>query len=223
VTVGGVEFTAVGTHLESSSQSTRREQAEELLEVVPAEGPAVLAGDFNSGPGTSTDAYDLLTEEFTDAYATQHPDSDGFTCCQAADLTNEESQLEKRVDAVLGRGLTPTAASRVGHEPDDRISFDADSGPVELWPSDHAGVVATFQTDGTPTPTATTTPTRTVTPTQTPATPDTPTATPRRSPQPTGTTTETADGDGPGFGVTGSLAALGGLGYALRRRLTRRK
>ncbi|MFC7058334.1 endonuclease/exonuclease/phosphatase family protein [Halovenus salina] len=222
VTVGGATFTAVGTHLESSSRSTRRKQAEELLEVAPDDGPVVLAGDFNSGPGTSTDAYDLLTRNFTDAYGTRNPDSDGFTCCQPAALDNEESQLEKRVDAVLVRGATPTAASRTGHEPDDRITYESADGPVELWPSDHAGVVATFELDDSlATPTAT--------PTETPTSVETPTpvvTTPEESPEPTETQTESAteaaDGDGPGFGVAGAVTALGGFGYALGR-LARRE
>jgi len=59
----------------------------------------------------------------------------GATCCQRADLRNEESLLDNRVDYVFSSGEFETLDSRrVGHRPKDRIEG--------LWPSDHAGVVA---------------------------------------------------------------------------------
>jgi len=62
----------------------------------------------------------------------------GPTCCQADDLMNETSRLTGRIDMVFHRGdLTPTTASVVGNQPEDRT-------PSGLWPSDHAGVVTTF-------------------------------------------------------------------------------
>jgi len=83
------------------------------------------------------------------------PTADGYTCCQDDDLTNDESQLSRRVDAVLYRGgANPTAIERVGAATDDRVSLDDES--VTLWPSDHAGVVATFEIDSTVDPEAAT-------------------------------------------------------------------
>jgi hypothetical protein len=44
---------------------------------------------------------------------------------------------------VLTRGpVTPLAACRVGADPEDRITATTSDGETELWPSDHAGVVA---------------------------------------------------------------------------------
>ena len=62
------------------------------------------------------------------------------TCCQADDLANEASELNKRIDQIFVKGvaLHPGGTIRtltVGDKPDDRLS----SG---LWPSNHAGVVA---------------------------------------------------------------------------------
>lgn len=146
VTVGGEDVTVATTHLESSRTSVRERQAEELIDVLPADRPVVLAGDFNSGPGGSRDAYDLLADRFDDAHATLRPDEDGFTCCQDEDLRNEESQLSRRIDGVLYRGgPEPTAIERVGTDPDDRVLVETEDGSVRLWPSDHAGVVASLE------------------------------------------------------------------------------
>lgn len=193
VTLGGVETTVATTHLESADEGIRREQSRELLELLPADRPVVLAGDFNSSPGAA--AYDLLTETFTDAYTSVRPDADGFTCCQAPDLRNETSKLSKRIDGVLSRGgVEPTGVSRVGADPADRVAADVDGKTARLWPSDHAGVVATFEVTATPTPTRTTTEsTRTRTTTETTAT-------------------------GPGFGVA---AAVGGVVAGALARLRR--
>jgi hypothetical protein len=129
------------------SGDVRTRQAEELLSLLPADRPVILAGDFNSGPGTSTGAYDVLTASFEDAYAVRNPDGDGYTCCHASDLRNEQPSLSRRIDAVLYRGgVRPTTASRVGHEADDRLSVEVNGETERIWPSDHAGVVATFET-----------------------------------------------------------------------------
>jgi hypothetical protein len=228
------EFTAVSTHLESSSSVSRRQQAQELLDQLPEDRPVVLCGDFNSGPGTVVDTYELLTGSFADPYSALEPDRDGFTCCQAADLTNEESRLDRRIDAVLARGeLRPTAVTRVGHRPEDRVAVESGDGTVQLWPSDHAGVVGTFELTGIPTPTPTATPTPTQTPTETPTatptatdtadgsetTPGPQTDTPNRTvtTERTATAEGAADSDGAGFGVGSALAALGSAWYGLKR------
>jgi hypothetical protein len=63
----------------------------------------------------------------------------GDTCCQDADLLNDASDLTSRIDLILYDGaVEPLMGEVVGDEPADRI----DSG---LWPSDHAGVVATLR------------------------------------------------------------------------------
>ena len=241
VRIDGVGFRAVSTHLESVSPETRREQARELLDALPADGPVILGGDFNSGPGTESETYDLLTAELRDAYAVLGPDADGegegFTCCQASSLRNDRSRLDERIDALLYRGrVRPTAVDRVGHRPEDRVEVRVDGETVRVWPSDHAGVVGTFEVEAptpTPTPEPTLTPTSEPTQTRMPTATTEPAATATRretataTPTPERTTTaptagETSfpatDGSGPGMGV---VAALAGLSAAVAARLRR--
>jgi PGF-CTERM protein len=220
VRMDGVGFAAVSTHLESVSPLARRQQAAELLEALPADRPVVVGGDFNSGPGTDTAAYDRLTADLDDAYATLDPGGEGYTCCQAGSLRNESSRLDRRIDALLYRGrLDPTAVGRVGHRPEDRVEVEVDGETVRIWPSDHAGVVGTFEV-AEPTPTPTSDPAATPTPaTSTPTATGTPTATPTPRTTPTGSTSAgTTDGSGPGMGV---LAAVVGLSAAVVARLRR--
>lgn len=233
LTMDGVGFTAVSTHLESVSSLARRQQARELLEALPEDRSVIVGGDFNSGPGTETGTYDLLTAELRDAYAALDPGGEGFTCCQSGNLRNDESRLDRRIDALLYRGeVRPTAVGRVGHEPGDRVEVEADGGTVRIWPSDHAGVVGTFEvTASTPTRTPTGPPTRTspdtdeptptATSTGTPT--DTGTPTPARDASPTASTTDgtprsTSDGTGSGMGI---VAAVAGLAVAALARLRR--
>ncbi|WP_299267750.1 endonuclease/exonuclease/phosphatase family protein [Halorientalis sp.] len=197
VTLGGETVTVASTHLSSVSESLRRQQVSELLAQLPTDRPVVVGGDFNSGPGGETAAYDQLTAELTDAYAESHPDRDGFTCCQGGDLRNANSRLDRRIDGLLFRGdVSVAATSRVGHRPEDRVRYDADGETVQVWPSDHAGVVGTFAV-GASGSGATATATETAAPTGTPE------STTRAGPD------TTADA-GPGLGVFAALAGIAG-------------
>jgi len=203
----GAAFTAVSTHLESASAPTRRQQAEELLDVLPGDGPVVVGADLNSGPGTTTTAHDTVTASLTDVHAELRPDSEGYTCCQPSSLRNDSSRLASRVDAVLTRDTSGLeAVERLGADPDDRVDATVDGESVAVWPSDHAGVAATVELSA---PTATAQPARsdTDTATGTPAG----TATPTDTARPTASTTartEPTSGAGTGFGA---LAALLGV------------
>jgi hypothetical protein len=70
------------------------------------------------------------------------------------------------VDHVLYRGdLSPTAVETVGTDAESWVQAEVDGESVTLWPSDHAGVVATLAVSTatpTPTPTASTPNTATV-------------------------------------------------------------
>lgn len=156
-TVEGVTFTFANAHLEvddgdpqgaALAQLGQANELREALGSVPQ--PVILVGDFNSaadGSGTEitvTDplpftgtTYDLLTTFYTDAAG--EVGTTGNTCCQAANLLNPASSLMSRIDLILYRGdVEPLSAEVVGDEAEDRT----DSG---LWPSDHAGVVATLR------------------------------------------------------------------------------
>jgi hypothetical protein len=133
-------FRFMTTHLEDRVPEIQAAQAAELLAITSHEAlPIILAGDFNSpadGSGTSTYAA-VAAAGFADAWTSANPGQPGFTCCRAADL-RLPSPLTERIDIVFVRGLAgPVTAALVGDAPRDR----AGSG---LWPSDHAGVVATF-------------------------------------------------------------------------------
>jgi hypothetical protein len=94
---------------------------------------------MNSGPGTDLGAYGVLQAGgFVDAWS----DGIGLTCCHAVDLHDPSPTLTKRIDLVLTRGGFETVVAEVvGQEPGDRT-------PSGLWPSDHAGVVATLRVPG---------------------------------------------------------------------------
>jgi len=51
---------------------------------------------------------------------------------------NPVSKLSQRIDYVFSRGLSPEETRLVGDKPNSRT-------PSGLWPSDHAGVVATLE------------------------------------------------------------------------------
>ncbi|WP_158230852.1 MULTISPECIES: endonuclease/exonuclease/phosphatase family protein [unclassified Frankia] len=144
--VGGRAFRFVTTHLEASPPfTTQLAQARDLVaSAANTRLPVVFAGDFNTtandpqNPTFPTYQF-LLDSGFVDAWAKKNPGNPGFTCCQAPDLRNPVSALIARIDLVLFRGGFDVAdVHRVGDRQSDRT-------PSGLWPSDHAGVVATLR------------------------------------------------------------------------------
>lgn len=141
----GRRFHVANTHLEVSGfPEVQEAQAREFL-AGPAEGPGadVLLGDFNSAAdGTTTDSYDLLTTRFRDAWAVNSGDP-GHTSGQNQTLTNPTSTLRQRIDLVLVHGaVSAIEAHVVGDEP---FRSQTPQQPRPIWPSDHAGVVATLR------------------------------------------------------------------------------
>ena len=137
VKIRGKSFRLVTTHLDAFSPVVRNAQAAELLAGPAATDlPVVAVGDFNSGPGGDPAAYGiLLAGGFSDAWN----DAAGLTCCHRVDLHDPNATLTKRIDLVLTRGGFETISEDVvGEDPADRT-------PSGLWPSDHAGVVATLE------------------------------------------------------------------------------
>jgi endonuclease/exonuclease/phosphatase family metal-dependent hydrolase len=137
VKIRGREFRFVTTHLEAFSGAIRNAQTAELLAGPAATDlPVVLVGDLNAGPGFDAGPYGtMLQNGFADAWE----GGAGLTCCHAVDLHNPNPTLTKRIDLVLTRGGFETVSTQVvGAETADRTA----SG---LWPSDHAGVVATLR------------------------------------------------------------------------------
>jgi endonuclease/exonuclease/phosphatase family metal-dependent hydrolase len=141
----GRSFRFVTTHLDSSVPGIRVAQASELLRTAANTNlPVVMVGDFNISADTSLDpsfpAYQaMINAGFTDAWQSKRAPDPGFTCCQAGNLLNPASLLSHRIDLVLVRGEFGVAdIDLIGNQQADRTS----SG---LWPSDHAGLVATLR------------------------------------------------------------------------------
>jgi endonuclease/exonuclease/phosphatase family metal-dependent hydrolase len=131
----------VSTHLEPLSPIIQGLQADELLNG-PGNThlPVVFIGDFNSNAdGTGTPTYTKLIDAgFIDAWTIKGK-GNGFTCCQADDLLNNDSSLTERTDLMMFRGdFKVKNIGLVGNSQNDRTI----SG---LWPSDHAGIVATLK------------------------------------------------------------------------------
>jgi endonuclease/exonuclease/phosphatase family metal-dependent hydrolase len=101
--------------------------------------PVIYVGDLNSpADGTGTTYNNAIAAGFVDAWS-QAGVGDGSTCCQADDLLNPNSMLSSRIDFILFRGdFTVRSVDVVGEDPANRT-------PSGLWPSDHAGVVATLR------------------------------------------------------------------------------
>ena len=134
--LAGVPFQLVSTHLDKTHSPAQALQAGEILtRLGSATEPQLVVGDFNANPGQSPGTYaEMLDAGFTDVPLAAG--AAGPTCCQSPDLDNSVSELSNRYDCIFERGFSSIdSALRVGGMP-----FEA-SRP--LWPSDHAGLIAT--------------------------------------------------------------------------------
>lgn len=131
----GAPFQFVSTHLDPFHTPLQPLQANEIIaELDKTDEPQVVVGDFNAGP-TEPTYLNMLAAGFTDAAAVAG--AVGPTCCQAADLDNPVSLLRNRYDYVFERGFSSIgSAYLVG----DTVFEDV----RPLWPSDHAGVIASI-------------------------------------------------------------------------------
>ena len=145
----GRSFRFLNTHLDDGPALIREAQAAELLSG-PANValPVLMAGDFNTDANGTDDAYPLLIGAgLLDSWSLAFPDQRGDTCCQTSDLQNANSILNTRIDLILfqGQGLSLNGIELTGADSGDRISSTFLPGfPRLLWPSDHAGLVATI-------------------------------------------------------------------------------
>ena len=130
----------VNTHLEAFGAAVREAQAAELAALLAdSTYPVVLVGDLNDDPGTGAVA--ILQEALGLADAWRGTAPRGYTAGQD-DLAALEPTYDRRIDYVLYEvdrrpRLHSTRVEVIGEEPGDR----SDAG---LWPSDHAGVLATL-------------------------------------------------------------------------------
>ena len=148
VKLRGATFRFANTHLEAFSGVVRNLQATELAASLASSPlPVVLAGDLNSQPTDALGAYGKMQAiGLDDAWVEAPGTGDGDTSGQTDSLTNVPSTIDHRIDYVLYDAESPTRvdidaveAHVIGEELADRTS----TVPA-LWPSDHAGVVATL-------------------------------------------------------------------------------
>jgi hypothetical protein len=136
----GKQFRFVTTHLEVLSRAIRRAQTAELLAAHGGAGkPVVLVADWNDAPGEGGAPDMLGAAGFTEVWGAVNPGDPGPTSGQAADLRNPVSELDRRIDTIfVDGGWAPLSAEIVGEEAADKTAGG-------LWPSDHAGMVATIR------------------------------------------------------------------------------
>jgi endonuclease/exonuclease/phosphatase family metal-dependent hydrolase len=145
VKIRGRSFRFVTTHLEEVSASVQVAQGNELLQVPGNTSlPVVFVGDFNSaaagGPHQTPTYGNLIAAGLVDSWNVANPNDPGYTWpLHGEDPYTSSSTPTERIDLVLLRGGFGTlGAQLVGN-------IKADLTPSGLWPSDHAGVVATLQ------------------------------------------------------------------------------
>lgn len=140
--LGQTSFRFVNTHFEAFGASFREAQAQELVQgpLAVTGRPVILVGDLNSDP-RDTSPNGLAYKRVADAGFVNAFNPFPATSGQSETLDNPVSTLSSFIDHILSRpGLQTVSTEVVGDEPQDRIQG--------LWPSDHAGVVATLQLPG---------------------------------------------------------------------------
>ncbi len=150
-TVGDKTYRFVNTHLEPAVLPIREAQAYELTSILTGEtNPVILVGDFNSEAPYGSTYNQFVNSGYIDAWTKRLPRSSndpGYTFGNDLDLRNTSVQYDKRYDIIFVRNdvlfpvnqvIGPVYADLVGEELSDRT-------PSGLWPSDHAGVVATLR------------------------------------------------------------------------------
>lgn len=158
ITVGGRDYVVVTTHTEGTDLTAAGvdyhelhvKQMQEIVdEVNKVQGtPAIVMGDLNDYD--TSPMYQVMVDAgFADGWRTLLPGVEGNTCCHLSDLSDPRPQLglfHERIDFVFARGLGHVnrdgtgTITRYGLLPSDRLE-----GPDgTIWPSDHAGLVATL-------------------------------------------------------------------------------
>jgi hypothetical protein len=151
--VGGKRFLFFGTHLESAIGSwdvTQEGQGQELIQTIiplqnPSGLPVILAGDFNSDASGYAYALDktptadmIYAAGYDDTWDTLHPKKLGLTWplfLEDPPIYDDLPTPCERIDLIFEQGLKVQDVDVVGANPTN----------TGLYPSDHAGVVATLE------------------------------------------------------------------------------
>lgn len=125
----------INTHIEYFDAQVQPAQVDELLEgPASVAGPLVLMGDFNCKPDSPA-WQTLLDAGYQDAWVVAG-NGLGFTSAQDEDLCNPEPTFYERIDWIMCRGdIQIQQAALAGNTAFSKTR-------QELWPSDHAAVIA---------------------------------------------------------------------------------
>jgi endonuclease/exonuclease/phosphatase family metal-dependent hydrolase len=145
VFIRGERFRFLNTHLQDeSAPGIQFAQAQELMaEYGPADTglPIIMAGDFNADPDGQNGTFSypiLIAGGFDDAWAELHPSDPGLTWGHDSGLADKNWGFVWRIDLVLFKGHTLIPKEI------DTVDTGLGGPAPPFWPSDHAGVFASF-------------------------------------------------------------------------------
>jgi hypothetical protein len=81
----------------------------------------------------------LISDAYNDVWTLQRKPKSGLTCCEAADLGNQISNHDRRVDMIFSLSVPKKVKAKVLNT---KRKGKAATG---LWPSDHASVAAKIE------------------------------------------------------------------------------
>jgi endonuclease/exonuclease/phosphatase family metal-dependent hydrolase len=144
----GKSFRFVTTHLESFHPGVQAVQASELVQG-PGNTPlpVIIAGDLNTdspggNPAQNAGYQIIVSSGFSDLWTFFHEGEPGNTWPLHLGDSSTSTTPTQRIDLVLFRGdVRPEEIKLIGNRRSART-------PDGLWPSDHAGVVASFKLKG---------------------------------------------------------------------------
>lgn len=145
-TIEGMPIWISSTHFEAGRapglSALRAGQAQQLIASLAGRSPAILLGDLNDDEGSAM--YQIVTGAgFRDTWREMRPGVAGLTCCHVEDLSNASAaeSFTQRIDYVFTRGLAFRNGEVLGRiDLTGQLASDRVDGV--LWPSDHAGVLA---------------------------------------------------------------------------------
>jgi endonuclease/exonuclease/phosphatase family metal-dependent hydrolase len=144
--IRGERFRFINTHLQDESvPEIQFAQAQELMaEHGPADTnlPAIIVGDLNADPYSRNGTFSyssLIAGGFFDAWSELYPHRPGLTWGHDSGLADKDWDFVWRIDLVLFKGHTfvPTKM--------ETVDFGLRRLTPPFWPSDHAGVWASFE------------------------------------------------------------------------------
>jgi endonuclease/exonuclease/phosphatase family metal-dependent hydrolase len=142
----GKSYRVLTTHLETFNLDLQAAQAVELVNGPgTSDLPVILVGDLNSDannpdPAQSPGYHILVNAGFLDIWSSIHPGDPGLTWpLHGEDPFTPSSSPNQRIDLIFtrGNGIDARDIALTGNSLTDLT-------PSGLWPSDHAGVFASF-------------------------------------------------------------------------------